>query len=183
MKALTRPVSTAADKQDSHLLDQGGYVLIIGMLALCLLSLFGIWALNTSDFEIKTASNQQSIESDLNIADGAAKQVGTEVGYAGTDPTYVFFEITDPDTPDQLLVPSTMNPSNVDPKDSQTWPTQYLIPSSNTDSYAYLVTYLNPDATPKGYNAANFSSYKFRIDAQQKTVVEIGGIKIGVKAD
>ena len=65
-----------------------------------------------------------------------------------------------------------------------TWPRQNLLKNNadNLYDYAYLVTYLYPDNPPKGYDASMFSGYRFRITADKKVVVEIGGIKVGVKA-
>lgn len=176
--------------------NQRGYVLIVGMLALCLLSLMGIWALNTSDFEFKIASNLQTRESNLNIAEGAAKQEGAAVGFVRAG-FHEWYQISSPETFNQFLYPSTSSeydpgsdiatgtfPADFKSTDYGKWPRQNLLqdPTDDQYDYAYLVTYLHPDNPPKGYDASMFSGYKFRITSKQKRVVEIGGIKVGVKA-
>jgi hypothetical protein len=184
-----------ADKGTSSL-DQKGYVLVTALLALCLLTLIGLWALNTSDFELKTASNGQKLESDFNLTEGAAKQEGAAVGFARTGAS-PWFMISNPKSTNRNLLPPAGSydpggdikipgsfPNDFDAADYQTWPRQNLLgnTSDNTEDYAYLVTYLYPDVPPKGYSADSFSGYKFRIRAKQKNIVEIGGIKVGVKA-
>jgi hypothetical protein len=197
MTALNRQVSSdIAKKRGAAPFDEKGYVLVTGLLALCLLSLFGIWALNTSDFELKTASNRQNLESCFNVAEGGAKQVGAAVGYARPSAN-PWFQVSNPNIFDQHLLPPTADydpggditvsgtfPNDFDQANYLTWPRQNLLGdlTDDTQDYAYLVTYLYPDLPPKGYNAANFSGYKFRIATEQKTFIEIGGIKVGVKA-
>jgi hypothetical protein len=166
------------------------------MLALLLLSLMGIWALGTSDFELKIASNLQTLESNFNICDGAAKQEGAGVGFARAGASE-WYQISDPETFNQFLIPPSASdydpgsdiatgtfPADFDSTDYDTWPRQNLLKDTSDDDhdYAYLVTYLYPDNPPKGYDASMFSGYKFRITGHQKGVVEIGGIKVGVKA-
>lgn len=181
---------------DNCVSNEDGFVLIAAMLALCLLSLMGIWALSTSDFEYKIASNLQTLESNFNIAEGAVKQEGAGVGFARAGSNQ-WYQITDPETFNQFLLPPTASydpgvdmtisgtfPTDFDLSDYETWPRQNLLQDTSDDQYdyAYLVTYLYPDNPPKGYDASMFSGYKFRISAHQKAFVEIGGIKVGVKA-
>lgn len=176
--------------------NQRGYVLIVAMLALCLLSLMGIWALSTSDFEFKIASNLQTLESNFNIAEGAVKQEGAAVGFARAG-INEWYQISDPETYNQFLLPPTASydpgsditisgtfPADFKLSDYETWPRQNLLQDATDDEhdYAYLVTYLYPDNPPKGYDASMFSGYKFRISSHQKVFIEIGGIKVGVKA-
>jgi len=199
MMDLNRQVSGDTAKRTVPLFDQQGYVLLSAMLALCLLSLFGLWALNTSNFELKTAANRQMAESNFNIADGAGSQVGTEIGYCSAT-LHPWFQLTSPTTFPQYLVPTayadydpgsditgsggvipTLSTSNY-----QTWPRGNLLNSTaaadNAEDYAYLVTYLKPTTNHmKGYNATKFSAYEFRISTKQKAFVEIGGITIGIK--
>lgn len=173
--------------------NQHGYVLIVAMLVLCLLSLMGIWALSTSDFELKIASNLQTLESNFNIAEGAARQEAAGVGFARAG-SYEWYQISDPEQLTQFLIPPTADydpggditisgtfPNDFQNKVYETWPRQNLLQDAGDDQYdySYLVTYLYPGDPPPGYSAADFTGYRFRISARQKVFVEIGGIKLG----
>lgn len=206
MKRIPVNIPHQIPNTDIRVSNQHGYILIVSMLALCLLSLMGIWALSTSDFEYKIASNLQTLESNFNVAEGAVKQQGAAVGFARAGAN-AWFQIADPQTFNQYLLPPTAasyDPGSdipvdgstfpTDPNDYlvlldyETWPRQNLLGAAGDDEYdyAYLVTYLYPDTRPKvikGYGAGEFSAYLFRISARQKAFVEIGGVKLGVKAD
>lgn len=181
---------------DSGVSDQKGFILIVGMLALCLLSLMGIWALSTSDYEFKLASNLQTLQNNANISEGGAFMEGAGVGFARTG-AREWYQISDPNTYDQFLLPPSASydpggdiaiegtfPYDFAESDYDTWPRENMMENNtdNTYDYAYLTTYLYPDSPPKGYDVNKFSGYKFRIRGHQKAVVEIGGIKVGVKA-
>jgi len=174
--------------------NQYGYVLVVAMLALCLLSLMGIWALSTSDFEFKIASNLQTHESNFNIAEGAARQEAAGVGFARAG-NYEWYQISDPEDLGQFLRPPTLAeydpggditisgtfPADFNNQIYETWPRQNLLKDAADDQYdySYLVTYLYPGNPPQGYSAADFTGYRFRISAHQKAFVELGGIKLG----
>ncbi len=180
--------------------NEKGLALISAVLALLVVTVLGILAINTSVMEIQIAGNQQQWQEDFNMSEGGAEVEATHVGYArpgvgGFD----WYEISDPSIFDQYLLPPQ---ASYDPYDDMTstdnfpddfdndkadnpnnWPHQNLMQDANDDKYdyAYLVTYLYPDAPPKGYDASTFSGYKFRIDGEKQVVIEVGGIKVGVK--
>ena len=184
-------------KHTAPLKNENGSILVIAALMIMILSLFGTFALNTTDYEINIAANQQRFEQDFNTTEGGAKLEGSKVGYA-RDGVSEWYEISDPETFNQFLVPPNASydpgsdmtvsiPTTFDSTaadDYQMWPHQNLISDITDDTfdYTYLVTYLYPDTPPKGYDASNFSGYKFRINGEKKIVVEIGGIKVGVKS-
>ena len=178
-----------------------GSVLVVATFVLFILSLLGMFALNTTDIEINIAANQQNWEKSFNVSEGGTKLEGTKVGYTRTG-VNDWYEISDPETFNQFLIPpgttpgSTYDPGsdmtkaipnnfdNTDADDYQLWPHQNIMGNAadNVYDYTYLVTYLFPDNPPKGYDATNFSGYKFRINGEKKIVIEVGGIKVGVKA-
>ncbi len=178
--------------------NEKGSMLVVATLVLFILSLLGMFALNTTEFEINIAANQQSFEKNFNASEGSAKLEGSKVGYARTG-VNDWYEISDPGEFNQFLIPLT--DSLYDPGDDMTetipdpfddaaaddyklWPHQNMLDDTgdNVYDYAYLVTYLFPDVPPKGYDSTNFSGYKFRITGEKKAVIEIGGIKVGVKS-
>lgn len=177
---------------------QNGSILAIAMFCLLLLSILGTFALNTADYEINIAGNQQQWEKNFNIAEGASAMEGSHIGYAGVNGLYPWYEIIDPQIHNLVLNPPTLSdydpsgsdmpasgtfPDDFDADKPDTWPRQNLLSNTNDDDYdyAYLVTYLYPDAAPKGWNATKFSSYKFRINGQRQVIIEMGGQKVGVK--
>lgn len=177
--------------------DEAGFVLVAAMVVLLALTLFGIWVIRTSTMEMDIAGSMQRAERQFNVAEGA---VAIEAGNLGFT-TQAYYEIADPTLTDQLLVPqtealfdpggdTTAAPAGVSATDPATWPMQNLLQNSADDEfdYRYLVTYLYPDVPPKGYDAASFSGYKFRVQGQgvlgsdRSLVIEVGGIKVGVKS-
>ena len=62
--------------------NEKGSVLVVATLVLFVLSLLGMFALNTTDVEINIAANQQNWEKSFNVSEGGAKLEGTKVGYA-----------------------------------------------------------------------------------------------------
>ncbi len=153
--------------------DIRGFMLVVILVFLSLLSLLGIWALNTSSMEIQIAGNQQRYEENFSVAEGGSNSEATRLGY-NIRPEY---NVTDPTRINFDLTAGSYN-------DCSTWPTDNLIPSGtdNKCAYGYFVTYLYPDIPPKGYDADAFSAYKFRIDGEHQVVIEMGGKKIGVKS-
>jgi len=183
----------------SVFLNEKGSVLVVATLVLFVLSLLGMFALNTTDVEINIAANQQNWEKSFNVSEGGAKLEGTKVGFARTG-VNDWYEISDPGEFNQFLIPpgttpgSTYDPGSdmtetipnnfdaTDADDYKLWPHQNIMndPADDIYDYAYLVTYLFPDVPPKGYDATNFAGYKFRINGEKKVVIELGGIKVGV---
>lgn len=180
--------------------NEKGFALISAVLALLVVTLLGILAINTSVMEIKIAGNQQQWEESFNLGEGGAEVEATHVGYARSGVGgFDWYEISDPSILGQYLLPhqasydpyndmtTTDNfPSDFDASkavNSNNWPHQNLMQDANDDKYdyAYLVTYLYPDAPPKGYDASTFSGYKFRINGEKQVIIELGGIKVGVK--
>lgn len=177
---------------------QQGSILAIAMFCLLVLSVLGTFALNTADYEMNIAANQQRWEENFNLSEGGASKEGSGVGYAGVNNSNPWYEISDPETYNTPLFPSTL--ANYDPSGNDmpvagtfpndfnlavpdTWPRQNLLSDITDDKYdySYLVTYLYPDVPPKGTDATKFSSYKFRINGKRQVVIELGGEKIGVK--
>ncbi len=178
--------------------NEKGSILAIVMFCLLILSILGIFAITTSDYELSIAGNQQRFEENFNTAEGGSGKEGAGVGYAGINGQYTWYMIADPENHNVPLFPSSS--ANYDPSGNDmpiagnfpndfnmlninTWPRENLLSdiADNVHDYAYLVTYLFPDAAPKGTDATKFSSYKFRINGQRQVVIEMGGIKVGVK--
>lgn len=184
--------------------DEKGSALVACLLVLVVLTTLGILALQTSVTESKIATNEQRWVEDFNTSEGGAGIEGSKVGFSGTI-GFNWYEISNPDLINLILVPPTSadyDPGNditvggnfpddffsqptYDQKTKTTvWPTGNL-GQDNADNlydYSYLVTYLGTsDKGLKGYDAATFAAYQFRINSAKKVVIELGGIKIGVK--
>lgn len=190
---------------------ESGFALVFALVVLLMLSLFGAWALQTSDSELKVAGGLQQAEKQFNVAEGATNTEAGNVGFGRRS----FYLISDPTKTMTLLTPtteSTFNPGKdseadaaLSPKDNDvtSWPWRNLWPVADNDDkfisaatakalpahndldYRYLVTYLYADTPPMGYDVNSFSGYKFRIQgnaARTNAVVEEGGTKVGVKA-
>ena len=180
--------------------NQDGFTLVLALAVLLMLSTFGIWALQTSTSELDIAGGNQRIEEQFNIIEGAAYTEAAKVGFTLEN----FYQINDPTNFDLVLFPKTTDdfdpgkdlpdvnnsfeeivhhPSTI-PANEEHWPRQNLTRDNNDNrfDYSYLVTYLNPDSPPLGYDANSFAAYKFRIQAASPTsplFVELGGRKIG----
>ncbi|MFH0781164.1 MAG: hypothetical protein V2B20_04305 [Pseudomonadota bacterium] len=176
---------------------ESGFVLVLSLVILLMLSLFGIWALQTTRSELNVAGGGQRIEKQFNIAEGAANAEAGKVGFSTKD----FYKITfDPTTVhNQTMIPAA---GDFDPgadksaavgslslADPTTWPWENLLrdytANTNVFDYRYLVTYLYSDVAPMGYDPSAFSAYKFRIQgntARTSAIVEMGGKKVGVKS-
>jgi hypothetical protein len=176
-----------------------GFVLVFALVILVVVSLLGIWALNSSTIENLIAGNEQAYEQKFNIAEGGIYAEAAKIGH-NTVPWYI---ITDPNQLNQILVPtpgsSQYDPGlsipnggmpatfvEIQPGDAARWPRENLInnylPGVQEADYAYLVTYLYPDIPPKGYSASDFSGYKFQINSHNDIDIEAGGKKIGAKS-
>lgn len=184
--------------------DEKGSALVACLLVLVVLTTLGVLAVQTSVTETKIATNEQRWVEDFNISEGGAGVEGASVGFAGAA-GFTWYEISNPDLLDQILVPPTSDtydpgddiitggsfPSDFnslptyDQKTSTTvWPHANLTQDNadNLFDYAYLVTYLGTSEKGlKGYDAATFAAYQFRINSAKQVVIELGGIKIGVK--
>jgi len=185
---------------ESCLNNEKGLALISAILALLVVTVLGIIAINTSIIEVQISGNEQQWEEDFNLTEGGAEVEATHVGYARSGAGgFSWYEISDPSIFDQYLLPlqASYDPYNdmtttdnfpndfdADKADNpKNWPHQNLMQDASDDKYdyAYLVTYLYPDAPPKGYSANDFSGYKFRINGEKQIIIELGGIKVGVK--
>ncbi|MFH1217459.1 MAG: PilX N-terminal domain-containing pilus assembly protein [Pseudomonadota bacterium] len=186
-------------EQNANDTSESGFVLVLSLIVLLLLSLLGIWALNTATSELDVAGGLQQVERQFNLAEGAANSEAGKVGFF----LQPFYQISNPSIPNQLLIPSTdatFDPGNdtvttlagITAGDSATWPWENLLQNydnlpanTNEFDYRYLSTYLYPDTAPMGYDPNSFSGYKFRVQGCSPlapTVVELGGTKVGVKA-
>lgn len=176
---------------------EAGFVLVAAMVVLLALTLFGIWAIRTSTLELDIAGSVQRAEKQFNVAEGAvALEVGN-VGFHERD----FYNVGDTSQMNTPLVPTAeadfdpggdtaAAPAAVSATDPATWPMDNLLQNNADDEfdYRYLVTYLNPGAPPKGYDATMFDGYYYRIQGQSvegnnaSLVIEVGGIGVGPKA-
>ena len=179
--------------RDSEDTREAGFVLILAMVILLLLSSLGIWALQTSTTELQVAGGSQQFEQQFNITEGGAYAEAGKVGFFSQD----FYQIADPSDAFQLLIPTTDNDSGVtgdfDPGGDtaatlatiaaqangyngglvllDTWPWEniledYTNPSVNDEfNYRFLTTYLYAATAPIGYDASAFGAYKFSIQS------------------
>lgn len=184
-----------------HIKNEEGFTLILSLMVLVLLSLMGMWALNTSDIEIGISGNEQRYQENFNIAEGGTYLEASAIGFASNP----YYAITDPsnfnlklgpnpsdddydpgDDMDATVLGNLSTLSAVDATKPEEWPHQNLLrrtsASDNRADYSYLVTYMYPDVPPKGYDADSFSAYKFKINGARNTEIEIGGVKVGPKA-
>ena len=180
-------------------MNEEGSILLTALVLMLILSVFGIFALNTSDYEIDIAGNQQRFEENFNTSEGGASKEGAGIGYAGVNGQYQWYEISDPTNFNVSLFPNTLAdydpsgddmpipgvfPNDFSADDPNTWPRENLLSDVNDDilDYGYLVTYLGEEGSaPKGTNAAGFAAYKFRINGQRVVSVEMGGVKLRIK--
>ena len=159
--------------QEEFFINQEGIALVVSIIVLFLLSLFGIWGLTRSTLELQISGNQQRYDENFNVSEGGANIEATYVGFSVRSE----YKITDPSN-----LNNDLTVGNFD--DISTWPVDKLI-STSSDSryiYSYFVTYLYPDAPPKGYDPSMFSGYKFRISGYHRSLIELGGMKIGVQS-
>ncbi len=193
--------STGKIRRNKIVTGEDGFALVFALVMLVVITLLGVWALNTSTLEIMISGNRQVFEENFNVAEGGAMAECGKLGYAGTA-SFPWYMVNDPSVLNQRLAPGfgsgtydpggDLTPANtpatiaaITPGNSSNWPMENLLHNYTAGDtqmdYSYLVTYLNPDTPPKGYDAATFSSYKFRINGHKNTDVEVGGMKVGVK--
>jgi hypothetical protein len=172
---------------------ESGFVLVLALVVLLVLTMFGIWALNTSDYELKVAGGSQQVERQFNLAEGGAYSEAGKVGFF----LQPFYMLPDPSLSNwgMLLVPTdadfdpgndtTTTVAGVDAADPATWPWQNLVndtaAAANGFDYRYLVTYLGFENV-MGNSADYFSGYNFQVQGAAPLVVELGGTKLGPKA-
>lgn len=177
--------------KQGHIVDsESGFVLVLAMVVLLVLSMLGAWALMTSKSELDVAGGLQRAEKQFNIAEGGTSLEAVKVGFA----TETYYQVGDPSVTNQLLTPpdeATFDPGGdtaavpgaVDATDTATWPVQNLVQDNADDEfdYRYLVTYLYAGLPPKGYDATGQSSYNWCIQGMAPVVIEVGGMSIGSK--
>lgn len=146
-------------------INQDGSILAISLFALLVLSVLGTFALNTADFEINIAANQQEWEKNFNVSEGGTTLQGTNVGYAGVTDSVSgneiapWYEISDPTDLDNPLVPPTV--ANYDPSLSDAATTNddlatgFTIPG-NKDTIA-----ADPDIWPRNNLTADINDDVF----------------------
>lgn len=200
------PHSNTYDRKAFYPSGETGSALLVCLFVLVILTTLGALAINTSIVETKISGNEQQWQSDFNIAEGGALLQAGYVGFASAD-TCPWYQISDPENIDIPLVPDSAdydpggdmgagvasnyplaltNSWPTDASNRSMWPRQNLQQNTtdNTMDYAYLVTFLGEsEKAPKGYNAADFSFYRFQIDGAKQIgpEIEVGGIKIGPK--
>ena len=81
---------------------ESGFVLILAMVILLMVSLLGLWALQTSTSELQVAGGSQQVEQQFNITEGAAYTEAGKVGFSLS-----FYQISDPNDFFQLIIPSS----------------------------------------------------------------------------
>lgn len=172
---------------------EAGFVLVTGMVILLLLTLLGIWSLNTSTTELLVAGGLQRAESGFNISEGGTALEGAKVGYLQVP----YETFPDPSNYNWVRTPTTdalFDPGNdtaatvggVSAADPTTWPRENLLSNiaDNEVDYRYLVTYLHTAPPPAGTGTGT-SGYYHTIEAQgvvggiTGSVVEVGGIVQG----
>ncbi len=182
----------------SHLTNESGFVLVLSLVVLLILSLFGAWALQTSTSELNVAGGLQQAERKLNLAEGGAHVESNNIASTAKD----FYNMHDPGRFNELRIPSNL--ADFDPggdsglatmpaitaSDPLTWPRDNLIGSNtaadNRYDYRYLVTYLTSGPPRQGMSADKFEDYSYRIrgnapDRPGLTTVEVGGKQTGQK--
>ena len=188
--------------------NERGFVLVMSLVLLVLLTLFGIWALQTSDFENKVAGNAQIAGRQFNLSEGANYTTATQVGFSqtGDNARNKWFIPGDLGKDNQIMEVPEFNPAGrstssnekYDPTDENTWPWSNLeaeyeedgtvkkLPDDTALDYHYLVTYIGSQTASQGYDAGMFTAYTYRMQgsvANQHTIVETGGKKIGRKLE
>lgn len=178
---------------------EAGFALIMAMVALLVLTLLGIWALNTSTFELRVAGESQQVEKQFNVAEGGAYAEAVNVGF--TRKTWYGFANFNPGmknpTTDALFDQGDDEPTNdgsttndvdnIDAADPATWPWDNLrdattaagqAAAANALDYRCLVAYLGSTTPPPGYDAGVLSAHQLRIQGAAPLVVELGGMKL-----
>lgn len=154
-------------------IDEDGFVLVSTLVILVLLVILGISTTTNTNIELQIAGNDKVYKQNFSVAEGGAYIEAGKVGVSASP-----YQVSDPGNTDQILsvIPDPFNASDI-----SMWPTSNLNPLI----YKSLVTYLYAATPPKGYDASQFSTYKFKINGANVTggniAIELGGNKIGVK--
>ncbi len=177
--------------------NEGGFVLVMSMVALVTLTLLGVWAMSGSSIELLISGNHQRYEENFQIAEGAVVAQGGDLGFNRR----AWYEISDPNAKGVPLVPNTeadfdpggdkngnatpmldFNAASVNNQkvNHTLWPTQNLLGNivNNQYDYTYLTTYLYDTTPPKG-TGEDFAAYKFRVNSNKTLALELGGLKLG----
>lgn len=176
--------------------EQGGFMLVMALMSLVVLSLLGVSALSTSIYEMNLSGNEKFYEEDLFLSESGAYAESAKVGFV-TDTVNEWYQVTNPENLNTLLHPPIVSsdfdpgsdlastPTVVDAVNEDTWPianiTGSIDPVDDALDYSYLVTYLYPDVAPKEYGT-DFSAYQFRINSKKLQDIEVGGMRIGKKS-
>lgn len=183
---------------------ESGFVLVLAMVVLLVISLLGIWALTTSDFELKVAGGSQQVERQFNLAEGAVNAEAVSLGYSQKP----FYKVTN-FIPNHLMIPTSdadFDPGNdtvhtlaellailPSPVPSDNWPWGNLLDATtaagqaataNEFDYRYLVTYLEKGGEvpgAPGTEVGKFAFHYLRVQGAAPMVIELGGIIIGPK--
>ncbi|MGD9948936.1 MAG: hypothetical protein AB7U29_10710 [Desulfobulbus sp.] len=151
---------------------ESGFVLVLSLVVLLMLSLFGAWALQTSNFELEVAGGLQQIEKQFNVAEGGANTEAANLGFVRR----TFYQISDPTLYGTILAPNSLaafDPGSDDPdaasnmsesdddlrkSDPQYWPWRNLWPVDDNDD-----KWLTTDALEKKQTAHNDLDYRYLV--------------------
>ena len=81
---------------------ESGFVLVLAVIVLLVLSLLGIWALRTSNFELGVSGGSQQVASQMDLAEGSAYNEAMNVGYT----LKTFYQIPNPQAYNTVLMPA-----------------------------------------------------------------------------
>ncbi len=154
--------------------DEKGFVLIVTMLVLVVLTIFGLAALDNSTFELRIAGNDRMSKVAFNLADGGvystsklittAIEGGEDPGKAGADPDY-----------------SNVLRYAFNSEDDGT-----AIANADDDFYRRVMGFTdvqaNPDfqIKPNGFNARE--AIEVRLDNRSSAMIAGGGVEFGAGA-
>jgi hypothetical protein len=181
---------------------ESGFVLVLAVVILLVLTLLGIWALRTSDFELNVVGGSQQAESQLNIGEGAVYNEVVNMGFR-YNPNRPYYALPDTSVYGLVLQPTTTllyNPGNylnlslpatIMQNDPTSWPYDNLLGNysntalTNQMTYRYLTTYLIKKPPPAGSGTGTAMGYYFRFQGgpvSAPTVIEVGGCVLGSTA-
>lgn len=188
------------DNVKKTLCNEGGFALVTAIMMLFAATILGLMVMNSSELEILLSGAQQRYENNLNVTEGG---LSVEVAAVGTGATITrgtqtrSYVVIDPGNP-EILSPQDPSQAIFDPgndsdttafdaADPDTWPMDNLIQDDSDAAdlfdYHYLTNYEYATAPPKGYDATKFSGYQFQISARRTIRIDVGGSKVGPKAN
>lgn len=169
--------------------NENGSAIIFALLILVTVTIIGVTSMNLSLTESSIVRNEKIHKQNFNIAESGYKKEAYYVGHASR----IWYNLPNPLVFNQFLFPTltadydpgtdTGNISaNFSATDYTTWPSGNLLNNTADDKYdySYITTYLNPGKPPKGYDAGDFTGYKFRMNSKRVVTIEVGGTKVGV---